>query len=348
MKITLKNIGIIKNHEIEIGNFTVVCGKNNTGKTYLSYTVYGLLKHLETHKGNETFSVPEFCEKIHSLFNVNKDEFKDISIEISNYQSENSVSIPFLLPAERTSLQIFQKEIDANRNKLIGELRKTKNLDLIEQNTSRFAEPIEHCIDFIRDYDKITKQNSYLRENHPEILEDIESMLGIKYEIVNGQLMVDVGGKYVPYYAVSTSVRSLADLHLWLKHRAQPNSMLMIDEPEINLHPENQIRLARLFAKLVNAGIKVWLTTHSDYIIKEINNLLLLSNDFDEKQEFMEHFRYQTSEILKPADVKVYITQTDGTIKDVEINRLGLSETTFDETIEQINEVSNSLFNILG
>jgi len=227
-------------------------------------------------------------------------------------------------------------------------LRKTKNLDLIEQNTSRFAEPIEHCIDFIRDYDKITKQNSYLRENHPEILEDIESMLGIKYEIVNGQLMVDVGGKYVPYYAVSTSVRSLADLHLWLKHRAQPNSMLMIDEPEINLHPENQIRLARLFAKLVNAGIKVWLTTHSDYIIKEINNLLLLSNDFDEKQEFMEHFRYQTSEILKPADVKVYITQTDGTIKDVEINRLGLSETTFDETIEQINEVSNSLFNILG
>jgi len=91
MKITLKNIGIIKNHEIEIGNFTVVCGKNNTGKTYLSYTVYGLLKHLETHKGNETFSVPEFCENIHRVFNINQDEFKETTIEINNTNNIDTI-----------------------------------------------------------------------------------------------------------------------------------------------------------------------------------------------------------------------------------------------------------------
>jgi predicted ATPase len=44
----------------------------------------------------------------------------------------------------------------------------------------------------------------------------------------------------------------------------------MVDEPELNLHPENQRRVARLFARLINLGIKVFITTHSDYIVKEL------------------------------------------------------------------------------
>ena len=46
--------------------------------------------------------------------------------------------------------------------------------------------------------------------------------------------------------------------------------MLFIDEPELNLHPGNQRRIARLFARLSKLGIKVFITTHSDYIIKEL------------------------------------------------------------------------------
>ena len=51
----------------------------------------------------------------------------------------------------------------------------------------------------------------------------------------------------------------------------------MVDEPELNLHPENQRRMARLFARLVNVGVKVFVTTHSDYIVKELNTLILLN-----------------------------------------------------------------------
>ena len=53
----------------------------------------------------------------------------------------------------------------------------------------------------------------------------------------------------------------------------------MADEPELNLHPANQRRIARLFARLVNLGVKVFITTHSDYIVKELNTLIMLNHD---------------------------------------------------------------------
>ena len=44
MKIKLQNLGILKTAEFELGDLTIICGKNNTGKTYAVYTFYGFLK----------------------------------------------------------------------------------------------------------------------------------------------------------------------------------------------------------------------------------------------------------------------------------------------------------------
>ena len=68
----------------------------------------------------------------------------------------------------------------------------------------------------------------------------------------------------------SSAVRSLLDVGFYLRHVAQKGDLLMVDEPELNLHPANQRRIARLFARLVNLGVKVFITTHSDYIVKEL------------------------------------------------------------------------------
>lgn len=65
----------------------------------------------------------------------------------------------------------------------------------------------------------------------------------------------------------------------WLNYKSNVNDLLMVDEPELNLHPENQRKFAQFIAELVNAGIKVFMTTHSDYIIRELNTLILLNSD---------------------------------------------------------------------
>lgn len=51
--------------------------------------------------------------------------------------------------------------------------------------------------------------------------------------------------------------------------------MVFIEEPEAHLHPKNQIKLIALFAQLHNLGIKIIVSSHSNYIFNKLNNLLL-------------------------------------------------------------------------
>ena len=47
-KFHFKNIGPIKKAELELGDLTIIAGRNNTGKTYIVYTLYGFLKKWDT------------------------------------------------------------------------------------------------------------------------------------------------------------------------------------------------------------------------------------------------------------------------------------------------------------
>ena len=43
MKIMVKNLGVLRQAEFSLGDLTIICGKNNTGKTYATYALYGFL-----------------------------------------------------------------------------------------------------------------------------------------------------------------------------------------------------------------------------------------------------------------------------------------------------------------
>ena len=44
MKFRFKNLGPIEQADLELGDLTIIAGRNNTGKTYLAYALYGFLK----------------------------------------------------------------------------------------------------------------------------------------------------------------------------------------------------------------------------------------------------------------------------------------------------------------
>ena len=46
-----QNLGPIASAEMELGDLTIIAGRNNTGKTYLAYTLYGFLKTWDTWPG---------------------------------------------------------------------------------------------------------------------------------------------------------------------------------------------------------------------------------------------------------------------------------------------------------
>jgi len=69
-------------------------------------------------------------------------------------------------------------------------------------------------------------------------------------------------GKF-PLHRTSSMVSELAPMVLFLKYLIDPEDFLIIEEPESHLHPEAQRKLVTGIVKLIRAGVRVLITTHS-------------------------------------------------------------------------------------
>ena len=80
----------------------------------------------------------------------------------------------------------------------------------------------------------------------------------------------------LPLMNSSSMVSELAPVILYLRHIVQPGDVLIIEEPESHLHPAMQVEFVRQLAAVVNSGIRVMLTTHSEWVLDELTNLVRL------------------------------------------------------------------------
>ena len=155
----------------------------------------------------------------------------------------------------------------------------------------------------------------------------------------------------------SSAVRSLLDVGFYLRHVVKPGELLMVDEPELNLHPENQRRIARLFARLANLGVKVFITTHSDYIIKEVNTLIMLHQDKPHLRKIVRDEGLRSQELISPDKIKTYIAKKaliklkgkkrksrNHTLVEAKISpEHGIEAGSFDVTIDDMNRVQDAI-----
>ncbi len=72
----------------------------------------------------------------------------------------------------------------------------------------------------------------------------------------------------------SAMVSELAPLVLFLRGIVKQGDLLIIEEPESHLHPGAQTKIAQTLARLVRAGVRVLITTHSNYLLQQIGNLI--------------------------------------------------------------------------
>jgi len=456
MKICLRELGIIRQAEIEVADLTIICGQNNSGKTYAVYALYGFL-HLRDHYLHARVSADD-CRQLRELgvlkldlrtfaaraqeildegckdysqnlrrvfaaqerlfegavftvtidpaeisfsqpherrrgstkrelFIISKPEnsaemevslLKDVGaadIPIQVMQQEIDAAIidiifgrllpsPFIASAERTGAAIFRKELDFARNRIVEELG-TKNgalnpFDMVSKAFESYALPVQQNVDFTRRLEEISKNDSFLTKRTDPILKDFTDLIGGDYRISRGTIYfvpsADARVKLTMDES-SSAVRSLLDIGFYLRHVAVPGDILMIDEPELNLHPANQRRVARLLAKLTTYGIKVFITTHSDYIVKEINTLIMLRKAGPAAQTLRDKFGYRDDDQMDPAAVRVYIAEEalipiDGLKKKTKAHTLvaahidpshGIEARSFDTTINEMNEIQEAL-----
>ena len=81
----------------------------------------------------------------------------------------------------------------------------------------------------------------------------------------------------LPLMSSSSMVSELAPVVLYLRHIVNPGELLIIEEPEAHLHPAMQVALVKLLAAVVQEGIRVLITTHSEWVLEALANTVRLS-----------------------------------------------------------------------
>lgn len=154
----------------------------------------------------------------------------------------------------------------------------------------------------------------------------------------------ETAGMTIPIQRTSAMIAELAPLDLWLKQLLRPGDLLIIDEPEAHLHPDNQRLIARVLVRLVRAGIRVICPTHSSLILNQISNHLLATQLSTLERTSM---GYTDDDLLGLDEVAVYLFEpsSDGTrIKPVTIEPdWGISEQEFLRVSEAIGAETSRL-----
>ena len=157
--------------------------------------------------------------------------------------------------------------------------------------------------------------------NFPSAIEAMErhvlgGRIGFQAAAAGTHLTYATDGRSFPIHAVSSVVRALAGLEVYLQHFAREGDILVIDEPEMNAHPAMQLALTELLALLVQKGVRIILTTHSPYIVDHINNLLeAAAIPPAEQAQAAPLFKLGTQEAFLPADqVAVYEFDDEGQV----------------------------------
>ena len=447
MKFTIQNAGLIKKAELEFGDLTILCGKNNTGKTYITYNAFNYIDAIRYYlkvpmenqyaeqlleKGKISIPLEPFFKNINKFieismepwvknemarqmaahedlykntkvalyiekkrqnafmkyfnFNWNIQPTKDCKINVakekdrcyldvllSNTAKElpeqevitqvfsNSIiavllkaTIPdlFVITCERTGAAAFRTNFVVSRSVSSKQENVDQKIEELYQKMDfrGHPRPMNRDLEFVCRFDEAIQEKGYIAKEHPEILEYFSSIVGGEYRLTEPNIVTFVPSGTntgLTMLESSSSVRSLMELNFYLKHKSKIGQCLVIDEPELNLHPENQRKIARLLAMLVNADIYVAVTTHSDYIIRELNTLIMLHNPKSPRlKSIAKELGYDKKHLnclLSPKKVKCYVAE-DGSVRPMDINqKYGIEVTSFDESIREVNALQRRI-----
>ena len=147
-------------------------------------------------------------------------------------------------------------------------------------------------VDFIKKILSISTNKLGVEQNHDRKSHSSISSIAEKFEelVLNGRIesVANFSGGYPEIYfkpakidnkftlnRSSSMVSELAPIVLFIRNFVHQFDLLVLEEPEAHLHPGAQVKIAQCLALLVRKGVNVIVTTHSDWFLKCIQNLII-------------------------------------------------------------------------
>ena len=231
--------------------------------------------------------------------------------------------------AEYLSEQIFEKRIAHSFLLPPGRASLLDNSYSVQKSASRIG-----MYDlFLRDYDLLTRKPMWedTKETDKQFFESrISKLIGGELQTSKDGTMLKLANDIsIPLSAAASSIKELSPILFWMKNRRIENDSVCIEEPEAHAHPEMQYNMTDLLIACLNKGAFMQITTHSDYLLARLNQLISLGKlkKSDEKafHEFCRKNSLSRSIALDAEKIKAYFFHLDDN-NQVKIKRQELSE----------------------
>lgn len=205
------------------------------------------------------------------------------------------------LPAARTGFILAKNVI--NR---VGRQLAYDRLGLhIREEIQPFTKPV---IQFLNKMEELSLNNNTPYETIAAWMEESMVYGHIQYgsEVSDSEIRYVPKGsrESIPLRTTSAVVTELTPILLFLKYGKYLQA-LCYEEPEMCLHPRLQQEMGKLLIRLVNSGMHLIVTTHSDIIIQHINNMCRLK-EMNSPKELMEKLELTEKDVIDLQEIRIY------------------------------------------
>lgn len=205
--------------------------------------------------------------------------------------------------------------------------------------------------DFIADVNDLSNVPADPQTAPSSLLEQLHVIMEGEIKKENNRFMYLTEGVSMPISAAASSIREIAPLQILATKWNVGQTAILIEEPEAHLHPNKQRMMADVVGCIRKAGAYVHLTTHSDYFLRRINELILFqryadSHNEEETAKLAERTGINTTFSIdgKKAVAYLVVRQKDGTSRVVEQNlKNGVPFTSFSDAVRESMRVEDIL-----
>ena len=170
------------------------------------------------------------------------------------------------------------------------------------------------------------------------------------------EFLVLDGGEHVNMSAAASSIKEISPLLFLLKNHSGTKVAICLEEPEAHLHPSMQIQVADLIAECINNGFLFHITTHSDYFMDRLNQLIKLGNIRKKNETTFKEYcaanGLSEKTFLDGDNVKAYFFHRDDetgkvVIEELPVEEGGIPMKTFYETVEKMRKQDEQIDEML-